>query len=64
MAGAKQSVHWFLGGMVALMQQGTNVWFGMPSPLILSCEVRDEYICTTSIRGFRHMVNNYTKYDI
>ena len=30
------------------------------SGLILSCEGRDENIYTTSIRGFCHMVNNYT----
>ena len=31
--GAKQSVHWFLGGRVAVIQQRTNVWVGSPSPI-------------------------------
>ena len=31
-AGAKQLVHWFLGGKVAVIQQGTIAWVGSPSP--------------------------------
>ena len=29
--GAKQPVHWYLGGRVAIVQQGANVWVGPPS---------------------------------
>ena len=31
MVGAKQPVQWFLGGRVVVIQQGTNVWVGLPS---------------------------------
>jgi hypothetical protein len=31
-AGAKEPVHWFLGGRDAVIQQGTSVWVGLPSP--------------------------------
>ena len=30
--GAKQPVHWYLGGRVVVIQQGTNVWVGLPYP--------------------------------
>ena len=35
--GAKQRVHWFLGGMVAFTQQGTIVWVGSPFPPSEAC---------------------------
>jgi hypothetical protein len=31
-AGAKQPVPWFLGDKDVVIQQGTNVWVGLPSP--------------------------------
>ena len=31
MVGAKQPVLWFLGGKVAVIQQGTSIWVGLPS---------------------------------
>ena len=31
-ARAKQSVHWFLGGRVVVIQQENNVWVGWPCP--------------------------------
>ena len=30
MVGAKQPVHWFLGGKGLGIQQGTSVWVGLP----------------------------------
>ena len=30
--GTKHPMHWFLGGKAAIIQQGTNVWVGLPSP--------------------------------
>ena len=32
-AGAKQPVHWFLGGKGLGIQQGTSVWVGLPKSL-------------------------------
>ena len=29
-AGAKQPVHWFLGGKGSGIQKGTSVWVGLP----------------------------------
>jgi hypothetical protein len=31
-AGAKQPVHWFLGGKVVVIQQGSSARIGSPSP--------------------------------
>jgi hypothetical protein len=33
MAGAKEYVHWFLGGKGLGIQQGTSVWVGSPKSL-------------------------------
>ena len=30
--GAKQAIHQFLGGKATVIQQGTSVWVGLPSP--------------------------------
>ena len=52
--GEKQPIQWFLGGKVAVIQQGTSVWVGSPSPIYL-LHFQELYPCqptTVIVRSF------------
>ena len=52
-AGAKQPVHWFLGGKIAIIQQGTNVW--VDSPLEESLSITTGHCDLTIVTHARKM---------